>query len=139
MMAACTTLDHTANQIRLRCACGFRAASNKKTPSVAYRPTIIMKYCDSYGAPVMPGPARRPHHGEGIQEEHQYAEYGECELEKFVRGAHVVLRSLPCGGQYAPMPRRRLHGVGIGHVHVRRHVTHSRRSERRHKRTTRRL
>ena len=51
MIAACTTLDHTVNQIRLRFACGFRAAFIKKTPSVAYTPTIIMKYSDWYGAP----------------------------------------------------------------------------------------
>ena len=43
MIAACTTLDHTANQIRLRLARGFRAALIRKTPSVAYKPTIIMK------------------------------------------------------------------------------------------------
>jgi uncharacterized membrane protein YfcA len=43
MIAACTTLDHTVNQIRLRLACGFRAALRRKTPSVAYTPTIIMK------------------------------------------------------------------------------------------------
>jgi hypothetical protein len=46
MIAACTTLDHTVNQIRLRLACGFRAALSRKTPSVAYKPTIIMKYWD---------------------------------------------------------------------------------------------
>ncbi|SRX94788.1 hypothetical protein MSP7336_03049 [Mycobacterium shimoidei] len=43
MIAACTALDHTANQIKLRLAAGFRAALIKKTPSVAYTPTIIKK------------------------------------------------------------------------------------------------
>jgi len=43
MIAACTTLDHTVNQIRLRLACGFRAALSRKMPSVAYKPAIIMK------------------------------------------------------------------------------------------------
>ena len=42
MIAACTTLDQTVNQIRLRLASGFRAALSRKTPSVAYTPTIIM-------------------------------------------------------------------------------------------------
>jgi hypothetical protein len=29
VIAACTTLDHTVNQIRLRLACGFRAALSR--------------------------------------------------------------------------------------------------------------
>ena len=35
MMTACTTLDHTANQMKLRFACGLRAALIRKTPIVA--------------------------------------------------------------------------------------------------------
>ena len=35
MIAPCTTLDHTANQIKLRFAAGLRAALIRKTPSVA--------------------------------------------------------------------------------------------------------
>jgi hypothetical protein len=47
MTPPCTTLDHTVNQIRLRWARGFLAAFSRKAPSVAYTPTIIMKYWDS--------------------------------------------------------------------------------------------
>src|SRR6266849_8186632 len=36
MTAACATLDHTAYAIKLRCAEGLRAASTRKTQSVAY-------------------------------------------------------------------------------------------------------
>src|SRR5262245_48621562 len=36
VLPACTTLDHTVNQIRLRWACGFLDAFRRKTPSVAY-------------------------------------------------------------------------------------------------------
>jgi hypothetical protein len=43
IIAAWTTLEHTVNQIRLTLASGRRAAFHRKTPSVAYRPTIIMK------------------------------------------------------------------------------------------------
>ncbi len=43
MITACTTLEHTVNQIRLTFASGRRAAFQRNTPSVAYRPTIIMK------------------------------------------------------------------------------------------------
>ena len=43
MTTACTTLDHTVNQIRLMLASGRRAAFQRNRPSVAYRPTIIMK------------------------------------------------------------------------------------------------
>ncbi|MNP11239.1 hypothetical protein D3C76_1034160 [compost metagenome] len=35
MIAPCTALDHTVNQIRLRLANGSRAARIKNTPSVA--------------------------------------------------------------------------------------------------------
>jgi hypothetical protein len=42
MIAECTRLEITVNQIRLRLACGFRAPFNRKIPSVAYTPTIIM-------------------------------------------------------------------------------------------------
>src|SRR5947208_16817653 len=35
MIAACAKLDHAANRMRLRCADGFRAARNTKTPNVA--------------------------------------------------------------------------------------------------------
>src|SRR5574341_535319 len=35
MIAAWAKLDHAANRMRLRCAGGFRAARNTKTPSVA--------------------------------------------------------------------------------------------------------
>src|SRR5262249_62283513 len=52
MMPPCTTLDHTVNQIKLRWACGSLDAISRKTPSVAYTPTIIMKYWDSWGAPA---------------------------------------------------------------------------------------
>src|ERR1700748_3465659 len=52
MIAACTTLDAMVNRIRLRFAAGSRDARMRKIPSVAYTPTIIMKYCDSYGAPA---------------------------------------------------------------------------------------
>src|SRR4029453_3075890 len=54
MMPPCTTLDHTVNQIKLRWACGSLDAISRKTPSVAYTPTIIMKYCESWGAPACP-------------------------------------------------------------------------------------
>lgn len=43
MIAACTTLDHTANQMRLTCASGLRLAINRDTPSVAYTPRIIWR------------------------------------------------------------------------------------------------
>ena len=35
MIPPCTTLDHTVNQMRLKCASGLRDATNKNTPSVA--------------------------------------------------------------------------------------------------------
>jgi hypothetical protein len=35
MITACTTLDQTVNQIRLRWASGFRDAMIRNTPSVA--------------------------------------------------------------------------------------------------------
>ena len=35
IMAPCTTLDHTVNEIMLLYACGSREASSKNTPSVA--------------------------------------------------------------------------------------------------------
>src|ERR1022692_419708 len=35
MIPPCTMLDHTVNQIRLRCARGFREATTRNTPSVA--------------------------------------------------------------------------------------------------------
>src|SRR5215471_2477099 len=35
MIPACTTLDHTVNQIRLKFVSGSRLAINRKTPSVA--------------------------------------------------------------------------------------------------------
>ena len=43
MITACTTLDTTVNQIRLRLASGSRVASSRKTPRVAYKPMIIVK------------------------------------------------------------------------------------------------
>nr|WP_281179306.1 hypothetical protein [Sphingomonas asaccharolytica] len=43
MISACTTLDIAATQISEALAAGLRAASIRKTPSVAYTPTIIMK------------------------------------------------------------------------------------------------
>ena len=43
MISACTALDTTVNQISDILAAGLRAASIRKTPSVAYTPTIIMK------------------------------------------------------------------------------------------------
>jgi hypothetical protein len=43
MIAAWTTLEHTVNQIRLILVSGRRAAFQRKRPSVAYTPTIIMK------------------------------------------------------------------------------------------------
>src|SRR5438309_11747173 len=52
MTAACATLDHAANAIKLRCAEGLRAASTKKRPSVAYMVQNI-------GA-VVPPVGRRP-------------------------------------------------------------------------------
>src|SRR5207247_1616961 len=52
MTAACATLDHAANAIKLRCAEGLRAASTKKRPSVAYMVQNI-------GA-VVPAVGRRP-------------------------------------------------------------------------------
>jgi hypothetical protein len=40
MIAPCTKLDQTVNQIRLLCAIGSREAIIKNTPSVAYTPKI---------------------------------------------------------------------------------------------------
>ena len=36
-------LETAANQIRLMCASGCRAAFHRKSPSASQRPTIIMK------------------------------------------------------------------------------------------------
>lgn len=42
IVAACAKLDHTANRIRLRCRAGFRTASSRNTPNVAYTLIIIV-------------------------------------------------------------------------------------------------
>src|SRR5215831_18723306 len=44
MIAPCTKLDQTVNQISLSCAIGSREAIIKNTPSVAYTPKIISRY-----------------------------------------------------------------------------------------------
>src|SRR5215510_1363432 len=44
MIAPCTKLDQTVNQIRLLFAIGSREAIIKNTPSVAYTPKIISRY-----------------------------------------------------------------------------------------------
>ena len=85
MMPACTTLDHTVNQIKLRCACGFLDAFNRKTPSVAYTPTIIMKYWDSYGRAGVPRPAGRPHDRQRINKEKDCTKDGQGHLQEAVR------------------------------------------------------
>jgi hypothetical protein len=41
IIPAWTTLDHTVNQMRLKCAPGLRLAIKRKTPNVAYTPKII--------------------------------------------------------------------------------------------------
>jgi hypothetical protein len=46
MIAPCTKLDQTVNQIRLLCAIGSREAIIKNTPSVAYTPKIISRYSE---------------------------------------------------------------------------------------------
>ncbi len=46
MTAEWTRLEMAVNQMRLRLACGSRAAFNRKMPSVAYTPTIIMNKWD---------------------------------------------------------------------------------------------
>src|SRR5262245_282489 len=46
MIAPCTKLDQTVNQIRLLCASGSREAIIKNTPSVAYTPKIISRYSE---------------------------------------------------------------------------------------------
>src|SRR5215472_11009080 len=44
MIAPCTKLDQTVNQMRLLFAIGSREAIIKNTPSVAYTPKIISRY-----------------------------------------------------------------------------------------------
>src|SRR5215831_13093364 len=46
MIAPCTKLDQTVNQISLSCAIGSREAIIKNTPSVAYTPKIISRYSE---------------------------------------------------------------------------------------------
>src|SRR5215472_15144974 len=46
MIAPCTKLDQTVNQIRLLCAIGSREAIIKNTPTVAYTPKIISRYSE---------------------------------------------------------------------------------------------
>ena len=46
MIAPCTKLDQTVNQIRLLCTIGSREAIIKNTPSVAYTPKIISRYSE---------------------------------------------------------------------------------------------
>ena len=70
MIAACTTLDSTANQIRLRFALGFRAALIRKTPSVAYKADDHHEVIGLIRRARMPCPARRPDHGKGIEQQH---------------------------------------------------------------------
>src|SRR5438445_203403 len=55
MTAACATLDHAANAIKLRCVEGLRAASTKKRPSVAYMVQNIGAVVPAVG----PRPARK--------------------------------------------------------------------------------
>jgi hypothetical protein len=91
MIEACTTLEQTVNQIRLRLASGRRAAFKQENTQRYVQAHNHHEVVGLMRGPGMPCPPRWPDHGQGVQKQTGHTGDNQCDLKESVCVCHRAL------------------------------------------------